>query len=415
MRLTLCLFLLFAALTGPALVAQQETRTFGIEFSGFVKTDLIFDSRQTVNLREGHFLLYPEPELKSKDNRDINESPSFNMLSIQSRLHGKITGPDALGARTSGAMEAEFFGHSEGDINGFRLRHAFVKLDWESSSLLVGQTWHPMFIAEMFPGVVSFNTGAPFQPFSRNPQVRFTQAIGGLKIIAVAASQRDFQSYGPESGTGKSVLSSKYLRNSVVPDMHIQAQYQGGGHLFGAGADYKIMTPRLTTSTNDKADESIGSMAAIAYAKLDLSPLTLKLEGVYGENLADLLMLGGYAVKSEDAITGAMEYTGIGSYSVWGEVSYGKELEIALFAGYSENLGAKDNIVGTYYSRGITIDHLYRISPRVQYTTGKVRFAAEVEYTGAAYGIAEGSNKGLIKDPVSVANTRVLGAVYYFF
>jgi hypothetical protein len=414
MRQTFCLVLLALALASPALQGQQETRTFGIDFSGFVKTDLIFDTRQTVNLREGHFLLYPAPELKSRDDRDINESPSFNMLSIQTRLHGKLTGPDALGARTSGAVEGEFFGHSEGDINGFRLRHAYVKLDWESSSLLVGQTWHPMFIAEMYPGVVSFNTGAPFQPFSRNPQVRFTQNLGGLKLIAVAASQRDFQSYGPD-GTGKSVLSSIYLRNSVIPNMHIQAQYQSGGHLFGAGADYKIMTPRLITSTSLKADESIATMAAIAYAKLDLSPLTVKLEGVYGENLADLIMLGGYAVKSEDATTGAMEYTGIGCYSVWGEVSYGKDVEIAVFAGYSENLGAKDNIAGTYYSRGITIDHLYRIAPRVQYTTGKVRFAAEVEYTGAAYGIAEDSNKGLIKDPVSVANTRVIGAVYYFF
>jgi hypothetical protein len=414
MRLTLCLVLFAIALTSPALVAQQESRSFGIDFSGFVKTDLIFDTRQTVNLREGHFLLYPAPELKSRDDRDINESPSFNMLSIQTRLHGKITGPDALGARTSGAVEGEFFGHSEGDINGFRLRHAFVKLDWESSSLLVGQTWHPMFIAEMYPGVVSFNTGAPIQPFSRNPQVRFTQTFGGLKLIAVAASQRDFQSYGPD-GSGKSVLSSIYLRNSVMPDMHVQAQYQGGGHLLGAGAGYKILTPRLITSTSNKADESIGTMAAIAYAKLDLSPLTVKLEGVYGENLADLLLLGGYAVKSEDVSTGAMEYTGIGCYSVWGELSYGKDVEIAVFAGYSENLGAKDNIAGTYYSRGITIDHLYRIAPRVQYTTGKVRFAAEVEYTGAAYGIAEDSNKGLIKDPVAVANTRVIGAVYYFF
>ncbi|MCZ7557489.1 MAG: hypothetical protein M5R41_13905 [Bacteroidia bacterium] len=414
MRRTLCLALLTLAFAIPELHAQQETKTFGIEFSGFAKTDLIFDSRQTVNLREGHFLLYPAPELKSRDNRDINESPSFNMLSIQTRLHGKITGPDALGARTSGAVEGEFFGHSEGDINGFRLRHAFVELDWESSSLLLGQTWHPMFIAEMFPGVVSFNTGAPFQPFSRNPQVRFTQSFGGLKLMVAAASQRDFQSYGPD-GTGKAVLSSAYLRNSVLPDMHVQAQFKSGEHLFGAGADYKILTPRLITSTSDKADESIGTMAAIAYAKIDLAPVTVKLEGVYGENLADLLMLGGYAVKSEDASTGAMEYTGIGCYSVWGELSYGKEVEVAVFAGYSQNLGAKDNITGTYYSRGITIDHLYRIAPRVQYTTGKVRFAAEVEYTGAAYGIAEDSNKGIVKDPVSVANTRVLGAVFYFF
>jgi hypothetical protein len=39
--------------------AQTETKppAFGISFSGFVKTDLIYDSRQTVSIREGHFFL----------------------------------------------------------------------------------------------------------------------------------------------------------------------------------------------------------------------------------------------------------------------------------------------------------------------------------------------------------------------
>jgi len=152
----------------------QDKPSFGISFSGFVKSDIIYDSRQTVALREGHFLLYPAPESLDKNNDDINAKSNFNILSIQTCLTSKITAPDAFGAKTSGQFEGEFFGNTDGDINGFRLRHAFVKLDWTNLSLLVGQTWHPMFITEMFPAVVSFNTGAPFQPFSRNPQIRLT-------------------------------------------------------------------------------------------------------------------------------------------------------------------------------------------------------------------------------------------------
>jgi hypothetical protein len=401
-------------LCGLTAFAQPDDRTFGIEFSGFVKTDIMFDSRQTVNLREGHFLLYPAPELRSRDDRDINATPNFNMLSIQSRLHGSISGPDAFGAKTSGALEAEFFGTAEGDINSLRLRHAFVRLDWNSRSLLVGQTWHPMFIAEMFPGVVSFNTGVPFQPFSRNPQLRFTQTAGALSFMAAAAAQRDFQSFGPD-GSGRSVLSSSYLRNAVVPNVHVQARYQNGGNLFGAGVDYKELRPQLVNELSNKSDDRIATLAGIAFSKLDLSPVTVKLQGIYGENLADLLMLGGYAVASEDASTGSRRYTGIASYSIWGEVSYGKDVEVAVFSGYSENLGAEENIASTYYSRGITIDHVWRISPRVQWTSGKTRISAEIEHTTAGYGIANNDNRGLVENATVVANTRVLLAVLYFF
>ncbi|MDP3443776.1 MAG: hypothetical protein Q8T08_13025, partial [Ignavibacteria bacterium] len=186
--------IIFLVLINTLLFAQSEKPNFGITFSGFVKSDFIFDSRQTASIREGHFLLYPQNENLDINGKDINAKSSFNMLSIQSRLTGKITGPDAFGAKTGGQIEGEFFGTTDGDINGFRLRHAFVKFDWENLSLLAGQTWHPMFILEMFPGVVSFNTGVPFQPFSRNPQIKLTYSIDKIKLILAALSQRDFQS-----------------------------------------------------------------------------------------------------------------------------------------------------------------------------------------------------------------------------
>ncbi len=410
------LFLIIAVfiLSKLPCAGQQEQSNYGISFSGFVKSDLIFDSRQTVSLREGHFLLYPANELLDKNNDDVNAKSNFNMLSIQTRLIGKITGPDAFDAKTSGLIEGEFFGTSDADVNGFRLRHAFVKLDWEKISLLVGQTWHPMFVAEVFPGVVSFNTGAPFQPFSRNPQVRLTHTIGDLKMIAVAASQRDFQSFGSDKDN-KPTLSSAYLRNSVLPNLHLQFQYKLQDHLFGIGGDYKKLTPRIVTNKNIQTNESIGSLSAIAYTKLNLSSVTFKAEGVLGENLADMLMLGGYAAKSLDTLTGIETYSSVKCLSIWGELSYGKEIEFAVFGGYTKNLGAKDNLIGTLYSRGTDIDNLFRISPRIQWNSGKTRISTELEYTSAAYGTVNRSDKGKVENVKSIANTRVLVAVFYFF
>ncbi|MCD4696911.1 MAG: hypothetical protein K8S16_11805, partial [Bacteroidales bacterium] len=146
----------------PFLGNAQDDKKFGIKFSGFVKSDIFYDSRQTVDIREGHFLLYPKNEYLDENGKDINAVSKFNILAIQTRLKGVITGPDAFGAKTSGLIEGAFFGNIGTDINGFRLRHAFVKLSWEKTELLVGQFWHPMFVTSCFPGTVSFNTGVPF-------------------------------------------------------------------------------------------------------------------------------------------------------------------------------------------------------------------------------------------------------------
>lgn len=384
----------------------QEQKSFGISFGGFVKTDIIYDSREVNALREGHFLLYPVEEKKDVTGAILNDRSSFNILSIQTRLTGKITAPDVLGAKTSGVIEGAFFGNVEGDINGFRLRHAFVKLEWESSSLLVGQYWHPMFIAESFPDVVSFNTGAPIQPFSRNPQIRFAQKFGAMSFIATAYTQRDFQSGGPQGS------SSIYMRNSGLPGFNVQAQFQLTGLLFGLGGDFKTLKPRTVSDKNYLTNETVSSYAGMAYGKISSGDFSLKVEGVYGQNLTDLLMLGGYGIYEKSATTGIEKYTATNTYSVWSEIIYGKDVQFALFGGYTKNDGA-DKPITTNYARGFNIDYIYRVSPRLVINSGKFRVAGEVEYTSAAYGTPDTSGK--VQNSKEVANLRVLGAVYLFF
>lgn len=400
---------LILLLISTIICAQTDKPAFGISLTGFIKTDLIFDSRQTVSFREGHFLLYPQNENFDLKENDINAKSNFNILSIQTRLNAKITGPDAFNAKTSGVIEGEFFGTADSDINGFRLRHAYLKMDWEKFSLLVGQTWHPMFITEMFPGVVSFNTGVPFQPFSRNPQVKLTLTEDNLKFIIVAASQRDFTSNGPDG------FSSTYLRNSVLPNLHGQVQFNDQELFGGFGIDFKRITPRIVTTKKNKTDEAISSLSFTGFTKLNFDPVTFKLQGVYGSNLADHLMLGGYAIKSLDTLSGFEEYTPLNCISIWGELSTGKEIEYAVFAGYTKSLGAKDNISGSYFGRGTNIENVFRVSPRIQFNSGKTRISTELEYTSAGYGISNNANKGKVEKEKNISNIRVLAAFYYFF
>ncbi len=395
---------------------KQEEMKFGIKFSGFIKTDAFFDTRQNVSLREGHFLLYPEPQLSDTLGKDINAASNFNILSIQSRITGAIAAPDAFDAKTSGILEGEFFGTSDGDVNGFRLRHAYAKLNWETSELLVGQTWHPMFIAEVFPSVVSFNTGAPFQPFSRNPQIRFTQTLGGFKLIGTLFSQRDFSNSGP--GTDGSIISSSiFLRNSNLPMAHLQIRYKPdfGDHLFGVGGGFKSLVPELKTKKNYKTGETINSLSAVAFAKLKFDDITFKLNGSFAQNATDLMMIGGYAVKSVvDTAKDLKIYTNINTGSVWTDIhTNGKEFTAGIFAGYTKNFGSQDLINGKYYSRAKNIGYIYRISPRFVYYLGKMQFASELEYTLAAYGSVD--DHGKVFDTKNVPNLRVLLAAILTF
>ena len=387
---------------------------YGISFSGFVKADHFVDSRQTVTAREGHFLLYPAAEVLDSNKDDVNAAPNFNQLAIQSRLTGKITAPDAFGAKASGVIEGAFFGHTNDDINGFRLRHAFVKLAWEKTALYFGQYWHPMFVTAVFPGVVSFNTGVPFQPFSRNPQFRLEQSLGssGTFILALL-SQRDFASPG----------GSTSLRNAVLPNVHAQLQLTPGKSVLGAGVDYKMLRPRLIEN-GLKTTETVTGLSLIGYAKTDLGNMTVKVEGVLGQNLFDHLMIGGYAPMAELNSDNQTQYTTMNNMSVWAEVhGNGSTLQPGIFFGYTQNLGGNDNInaealaaAGTARG-GTSLKDVLRVSPRLVFKSGKASLASELEltqagYTSAAAADVKGKPGG---DTTSVMNIRLLIAAILSF
>lgn len=419
---------LFLVLSLPVLSFAQEEKDFGIKFSGFVKSDVFFDSRQTIDAREGHFLLYPAGESLDMNGDDLNAKAKLNILSIQTRLTGKITGPDAFGAKTSGLIEGAFFGNIGTDINGFRLRHAFVKLTWTNTELLVGQYWHPMFITSCYPGTVSFNTGAPFQPFSRNPQIRLSQKLGDFKAILTAMEQVDFVDSGPVGGTpGIKMASPKFLINSAMPEFNLRFEYNkksdnGNEFLAGVGGNYKMLTPRLASTIinvtsgpeNYKVNETVSGTSFMAYLKYKCEKLTFKLEGVMGQLMQSMTMVGGYAVTSFDATTGEQEYAPIKTTSFWGEISTnGTKVQYGLFGGYTKNNGIGDDVMGEYYARSQNIDYVYRVSPRVIINSGRFRVAPEIEYTVAAYGTND--EDGSVKDAKEVANFRFLVGVYYFF
>lgn len=401
-------------------IAQEEKPMFGIKFSGYVKNDFFVDSRKPVDILEGAFYLYPENVKYDNDSTDINANTSFNILAIQSRLRGDIFGPDAFGAKTSGVIEAEFTGTQNGNANGFRLRHAYGKLAWETTELIIGQTWHGMFVEDCFPEIMAINTGAPYQPFSRNPQIKVIQKLNNFKFQLALMAQRDFTSWGGAQG----------LRNSTLPELNLRVQYKKVNidkereTVFGAGIGYKILVPRLVTDSNYATNSSMNNYAAMAFFKYKTKSVTFKIEGIYGQNPYDQIMLGGYAYKhttdSARIARNDFDYTSLNNVAAWFDVATnGSKFQFGIFCGYSKNLGSRYNIMNykndaSFFTRGKNIDYIYRISPRVVFLSGKIKMGVEGDYSVAGYGTHVNS-LGDVQNVEPISGIRIMYSFFYYF
>ena len=386
-----------------------------IKFNGFVRSDMVFDSRTSARLRENAIMLYPLPENPDEKGDDIFDRSSMTMFVLHTRLRANIFGPDAFGAKTNAVIEGEFFGATDSDANGFRLRHAFVNLKWDNSNLLIGQYWNPMFITSVLP---NFNFASPFLAYGRRPQVKFTQNISGFSIDATASFQSDFKSIGPDED-GNPVRSMDYIRNASMPMLNLNLMYKIGDFVIGANGDYKKLVPRIENETG-ATDEAIESYSCLSYLKVGYGDIKFKLQGIYGQNLADVVMLGGYALQATDS----SKYTNVNILSGWGELSYNAKISdensmiFSLFGGYTKNLGTNEDALtnkNKIYAMAADIDNVIRIAPSIKWRSNNLECVGEFEYTSAEYG-SEFKNAKLEPDDLQkYSNMRVnLAAVYYF-
>lgn len=391
MKKELLLFIAFLATTALTYGQSNNSDNFGISWSGFVKTDMNYDTRQIVNARENHFSILPAPE-NIVGGKDLNDQSNFNILSIQSRLTGKITGPDFFGMKTSGLLEGAFFGNSDATTGEFRLRHAFVKLSNDKIEILMGQYWHPMFITASFPGVYSFNTGVPFQTFSRNPQVRLTTK-GAVKFMATIFTERDFKTRGAS------------VSQSGMPQVHAQLQFGSADKVLGGvGINHKTARPAL-------GEENLNSTAFIGYLRANLGEVTWKVQSTYGQNMTDLLQVGGFGTNSKG------EFINNKTFSAWSEFNgdFTESVEWGIFGGITKN-GGFGEAVTFNSSNGFlgTVESAFRVSPRIGWKSGKLILGIEGEYTNAQYGSIDG-NGDIVTSGDAVNNFRLLTTAIYKF
>ena len=403
----LLLSLSLVALNGFAEEVQSK-KGFELKLYGQVRADLFYNTRANVESVDGLFFSYPMDIKPDAEGNDLNDQDNSNMYLLYSRLGLDVKGPKLGSANTSAKIEFDFRG-SGTTLSLIRLRHAYFNFNWGKSSVLAGQTWHPFF-GEVSPQMLNLNTGAPFQPFSRAPQVRYRFNHNALQLTASAVWQSQFLSNGPD---GK---SNKYIKNSCVPEIHFGADYKTKNLIVGAGADMTSLVPR-TQSTVDgntyKVNERITSVSGEIHAKYTTPMWFFAAKSTLASNLTQTSMLGGYGVCDIDPITGQQSYTPTYNTSSWVNVVWGKKWKVGVFGGYMKNLGTTKE-VSSLIGTGTDVDQLASGSAEVTYNLKHWKIGVEYNYTAAWYGDLNKAN-GKIVNTHSVDNHRIVASASFVF
>lgn len=396
-------------------VANKNKSKVKLSFYGDINPQIYVDTRKVLEGREGEMLFYPLPEVLDANGNDINAVPRLNMVAITSRLGLRIQTPDMLGAKVTGLMEGDFTGSTGSGINMLRLRHAYMDMRWTNSELLLGQYWTPFVVHEIMPGTRPLNMGAPFHPYSRVVQARYTQYFGAIEAVGVAAFQLDNKSSGFYGS------STDYLRNSCIPDITAMLRYNSGRLFVGVGYNLLVLQPRTTFNYNNNdyaTTTTFASHSATVFGKYEFDNYSLRMQAIVSQNMDAHLLMGGYAESPLNIASLTYSYQPFGGYTAW--LDFGKskgKWRPGVFFGYAKNTGFEKPVDDTwlFYGRGLNIDFVWRIQPRIGwYVSPNIQFFAEVEYTVAGYGV-DPDEYYRYESTNNVANTRfILAAVYKF-
>ncbi len=450
--------LFIAALMAMLIGSSTAQEKFSFKFYGFVRNYACYDTRESLTSNSEQFYYMPKNEKLDAEGNDLNAQPNMMLLSITTRLGLNITGPEFLGAKTSAKIESDFAGFGTSNTV-LRIRQAYAKMDWEHNKLLVGQAWHPM-MGDMMPDVFSLETGAPFTPFSRTPQLRYDYVNKGFTLTATALYQFQYTSYGPKDpakGDNTSTGSFDYARNAVVPELYLQAMYKSGGFQAGVGVDLLTIKPRQSYTTTEtvqkpvyddngnpvldangnptftpenvtktlKCNEApVFSITPTAFISYKADRWGIKGRATYAQNAAHLSMISGYGV-TEIKDNGEWEYGTINSIGGWIDATYKQPLkkgylQFCCFAGYTKNLGCESNFMKNekdeylIFMRGEkNMDYMWRVAPSILYTHNALQVGVEYNPTTVGYGKHDGDYK--MYNPRPVTNHRICAMVKYNF
>lgn len=403
---------------------QQHYKVYG-----FIRNYFAYDSRESMSGTGDLYNYQPkdnnwntsDPALRE----DLNAQSTFRFLTLTTRVGLNITDYKWRGTEFGGKIEADFYAGLNGvgaqthKLTGtaqLRLRQAYMTLAWDSLrmnsrdvarvDLLMGQAWHPM--AADLCDAIALNSGAPFGPFSRTPQVKMDARLGRYVTLTGAAIwQMQYASIGPDG------QSAEYIAYAKTPEAYLGLNFHGKSWLLRAGADVLSIKPRHTGSVVDaggnevkvSVKDRITTASPFLYFQYKQGEFSIKAKTIFAEAGEHMNLNGGYGVKLINA-DGSYEYTPTRNSSSWISIVYGgkvggqedkhpQKLQGILFGGYIRNFGTKEALLDAdgdgkadmfYYPRANNMNRMWRLSPTLLWTVGKFQLGCEYEITSVQYG-----------------------------
>ena len=225
------------------------------------------------------------------------------------------------------------------------------------------------------------NMGSPFHCYARQPQVRYEYHLDAFEAVAVAQWQLDNMSQGLLNGTATS--STLFARHSMIPELNFQLRYNTGNLFFGAAVNVKTIQPMVQTVATavQPSQKKHSSLTYSVFGKINLGEITLKAQTLLNNILYEGCSLGGYLMLAD----GSFEDWHFNT--VWIDVERNEgHWRPGLFLGFAKNLDYGNTDFVHCFGRGHDMEYLWRIQPRLTYTTLKgLSFTGEAEYTRAGY------------------------------
>ena len=216
----------------PKVDAPPVTSKWSATMYGFIEADYIYDSTQSFADLAGNGVIAAHGYAATNHR--------MQMSVRNTRLGFRLAAPEWGNVKSTANLEMDFFGNQPGsppafsegaffNNPGFRIRHAYMKLETPVVDLLFGQTWELFGWQSYFhPNTVDLQ-GVPGQIYSRTIQARISKTLRTEDVtvdIAVPASrppQRD--AYVPDLQGGvklslnnwKGVATAGGTGTSIVP------------------------------------------------------------------------------------------------------------------------------------------------------------------------------------------------------
>ena len=388
-----------ALLSGSAAFAQEE-KPAHFKLYGFIRNYLSADSR-AVNAGTEDLYFYMPKGHDMKDGLDLNSGFNWRFVSLTTRLGVDVSGYKWGTMGVSGKVEADFYNLS-GSVPVLRLRQAFLKLTRDNIPvvLTLGQAWHPM--AADMPHMNNLETGAPFNPFNRSPQVTADIDLGSG--VTLTASLLYLNHYLPTGPAGKTKDYYKY----GLPEAYLGVSYKSSKFLGRLGVDIVNMRPYRTLTDWRVQDASSAKTIEVKSLLTTFSPFVflqytsgkfqLRAKSILAQAGEHMNLLSGYGVHAfnED---GTIEYTPMQDWASFVSFSYGKKFQVMGMLGYMKQLGTTqdltDNNVWMNTSADVHIQQAFRATPTVAWNLGKFTVSLEYNLTAAEFGSGARNARGM--------------------